>query len=245
MTLRGERAPRVTTRAALLVAAVVVGAVVLAAPVFQSPEVVDDGSAGVPPAEDETPPGDRSQDHDRAPGDPRGRPAVPPAPRLPRAYRFISAPDFLNQDVADLTARGGRPVLDPTSGRVANSTSASYEDALLEMLNEMRSQGARDVLVAGDLVEGRWGRDDSSAGVFGPIETPSQRFNAARAAADVYYRSWARRLALHGLTPYPALGDHEIGGQSMGQEGRRVDQLQARPRGRAQEAVLRSLAPDT
>jgi hypothetical protein len=75
----------------------------------------------------------------------------------------------------------------------------------------MRSQDARDVLVAGDLVEGRWGRDDAGTGVFGPVETPSQRFDAARAAAGVYYRSWARRLARHGLTPYPALGDHEIG----------------------------------
>ena len=219
MTLRGERSRRATKRAALLVAAVVVGAVVLAAPALQSPEVVDDGSAGVPPAEDETARGDRSQDHDWAPDDPRGRPAVPPAPRLPRAYRFISAPDFLNQDVADLTARGGRPVLDPTSGRVATSTSASYEDALLEMLDEMRSQGARDVLVAGDLVEGRWGRDDSGTGVFGPIDTPSQRFNAARAAADVYYRSWARRLARHGLTPFPALGDHEIGDNPWARRG--------------------------
>ena len=39
------------------------------------------------------------------------------APDLPGAYRFISAPDFLNQDVADLTADGRTQHLDPTHGR--------------------------------------------------------------------------------------------------------------------------------
>ena len=39
---------------------------------------------------------------------PRGRPSVPAAPELAGAYRFVSAPDFLNQDVADLTADGKR-----------------------------------------------------------------------------------------------------------------------------------------
>ena len=36
-------------------------------------------------------------------GGPRDRPAVPAAANLPGAYRFVSAPDFLNQDVADLS----------------------------------------------------------------------------------------------------------------------------------------------
>ena len=37
---------------------------------------------------------------------PRDRPPVPTAPDLPGAYRFVSAPDFLNQDVAEPTAAG-------------------------------------------------------------------------------------------------------------------------------------------
>ena len=47
-----------------------------------------------------------------------------PAPELPGAYRFVSAPDFLNQDVADLTADGRTEFVDPRTGEVANSTNA-------------------------------------------------------------------------------------------------------------------------
>ena len=54
-------------------------------------------------------------------------------------------------------------------------------------MDEMASHGTRDVLVAGDLVEGRWGRDDSRSGVFGPVRTEAQRLRAWRRAAAVYY----------------------------------------------------------
>ena len=136
---------------------------------------------------------------------------MPRAPRLPDAYRFLSFPDFLNQDVADLTAGGRATYVDPTTGQVANSTNASYDKALDEVLSEMDSQRASDLLVAGDLMEGRWGRDDSGAGVFGPVRTERQRLAATRRAAATYYPAWSERLADHGLTPFPALGDHEIG----------------------------------
>ena len=48
--------------------------------------------------------------------------------------------------------------------------------------------------MAGDLVEGRWGRDDARTGVFGPVRTPSQRLRAWRRAADVYYPAWRERF---------------------------------------------------
>lgn len=143
--------------------------------------------------------------------DPKSRPAVAAAPELSGAYRFVSAPDFLNQDVGDLTAGGREQYTDPSTGMVANSTNATYETALDHVLSEVGSRGASDLLVAGDLMEGRWGRDDSGAGVFGPVRTDSQRMAAARAASGVYYPAWSQRLAEHNLTPYPALGDHEIG----------------------------------
>ena len=142
---------------------------------------------------------------------PRERPAVPPAPDLPGAYRFISTPDFLNQDVADLTADGRRQFIDPATGEVANSTNVEYAVALDHVIDEMASHGTDDVLVAGDLVEGRWGRDDSRSGVFGPVHTQAQRLRAWRRAAEVYYPAYRQRFADHGLTTYPALGDHEIG----------------------------------
>lgn len=142
---------------------------------------------------------------------PRDRPAVPPAPELAGAYRFVSAPDFLNQDVADLTADGRKAFVDKRTGEVANSTNAEYDAALDHVIDEMASHGTDDVLVAGDLVEGRWGRDDARTGVFGPVRTPSQRLRAWRRAADVYFPAWLERFEARGLTTYPALGDHEIG----------------------------------
>jgi hypothetical protein len=142
---------------------------------------------------------------------PRDRPPVPAAPVLFGAYRFISAPDFLNQDVADLTADGRREFIDPRTGDVANSTNREYDAALDHVMSEMASHGTRDVLVAGDLVEGRWGRDDSRSGVFGPVRTEAQRLRAWRRAAAVYYPAWRERFADHDLRTFPAVGDHEIG----------------------------------
>jgi hypothetical protein len=136
---------------------------------------------------------------------------VPAAPELAGAYRFTSAPDFLNQDVADLTADGRKQFIDRRTGEVANSTNAEYDAALEHVITEMASHGTDDVLVAGDLVEGRWGRDDSRTGVFGPVRTQAQQLRAYRRAAAVYYPAYRQRFEDHGLTTYPALGDHEIG----------------------------------
>ena len=142
---------------------------------------------------------------------PKGRPGVPRAARLSGAYRFISYPDYLNQDVADLAAGRRETFTDPRTGNVANSTNSAYEEALDRVLAEIASHGASDLLVAGDLMEGRWGRDDSEAGVFGPVGTERQRLAATRLAANTYYPAWSDRLVERGLVPFPALGDHEIG----------------------------------
>lgn len=142
---------------------------------------------------------------------PRDRPPVPPAPVLDGAYRFVSAPDFLNQDVADLTADGREEHIVKATGEVANSTNAEYDTALDHVISEMASHGTDDVLVAGDLVEGRWGRDDARTGVFGPVRTEPQRVRAWRRAADVYFPAYRDRFTSHGLVTYPAVGDHEIG----------------------------------
>ncbi len=151
---------------------------------------------------------------------PRERPAVPPAPELTGAYRFISAPDFLNQDVADLTADGRKHHVDRGDRRGRQLDQRLLRDALDRVLDEMAVHGTRDVLVAGDLVEGRWGRDDSRTGVFGPVRTQAQRLRAWRRAADVYYPAWLQRFDDHGLTTYPAVGDHEVGDDPWRVRGR-------------------------
>jgi Calcineurin-like phosphoesterase len=193
----------------MLLAALVVSALGCTSVTPSSP------SAGATPGNDHprptpsTSPGEPSTVLDRSA--PRDRPPVPRAPDLPGAYRFVSTPDFLNQDVADLTAGGREQFIDKSTGLVANSTNADYDAALDHVITEMASHGTDDVLVAGDLVEGRWGRDDSRTGVFGPVRTHAQRVRAWRRAAAVYYPAWRERFADHGLTTYTAVGDHELG----------------------------------
>ncbi len=122
-------------------------------------------------------------------------------------YTFVSMPDFLNADVADLSLspaaswRDGDP----------NSSAPGYEDQIGVVLDEVARAGATDVLVAGDLVEGRWGSDTEATGIFGPVDTFRAQKAAVRLAAATYYPVWRERFDVRGLTTYTALGDHEIG----------------------------------
>ncbi|KQP63180.1 metallophosphoesterase family protein [Nocardioides sp. Leaf285] len=156
------------------------------------------------------PPSKQSRD------DVTARPTVEGVPTLPGAYRFASAPDFLNQDVADVSGmsgyRGG-----------PNGTNSSYEDSLAYTLGQIAQTGAEDLFVAGDLVEGSWGLDKTGSGVFGPAETNAQRKAAARRAAEVYYTSWRARVRAAGMEPYPAVGDHEMGDNPWTSRGRTDD----------------------
>ena len=65
--------------------------------------------------------------------------------------------------------------------------------------------------MAGDLVDGRWGRDSHHTGNFGPVNNPAQRARAARLAAATYYPQYVQRFREHGLDLYAAAGDHEYG----------------------------------
>lgn len=135
--------------------------------------------------------------------------ATPPAGAAPEKpdYTFVSMPDFLNQDVADLAAsrcalwEEGDPV----------GTTAHYEQQLDVVLDVVAREGAADVLVAGDTVEGRWGRDSEETGIFGPVGTYQEQVSALRRAACTYYPAWLERFQRRGLTTYAAVGDHDIG----------------------------------
>ncbi|GAB2865393.1 metallophosphoesterase family protein [Nocardioides pacificus] len=136
---------------------------------------------------------------DAGPAD--GEPAAEP----PADYTFVSMPDFLNQDVGDVSGLPGyRPAL-------GNSISESYREGLDIVLDDVASHAPADVLVAGDLVQGHWGRDPTGSGVFGPTRTPAQRLRALRTAGNLYYRQWTQRFASHGLRVHAALGDHDVG----------------------------------
>jgi len=128
-------------------------------------------------------------------------------PDAPRRLRLISSPDFLNADIADLRRGPGFW----NSGRSANSTSPAYERAIDHVMDDWQRQQPDAVLVAGDLVDGRWGRDSQHTGNFGPVHNEAQRATAARLAAATYYPQYVQRFRAHDLDLYPAAGDHEYG----------------------------------
>lgn len=134
--------------------------------------------------------------------------AIVAGPQVPqRRLRLLSSPDFLNADVADLSRGPGfwRP------GRSENSTSPRYEKALARVLDDWKRKRPDAVLVAGDMVNGRWGRDQRRTGNFGPVENAAQRAAAAKLAAATYYPQYLQRFRSRGLDLYAAPGDHEYG----------------------------------
>ncbi len=135
------------------------------------------------------------------------RPVLAGVQDTPRRLRLISSPDFLNADIADL--RRGPGFWNPR--RSANSTSPAYERAIDHVLDDWQRQQPDGVLVAGDLVDGRWGRDSHHTGNFGPVGNPAQRATAARLAAATYYPQYRQRFRDHNLDLYAAAGDHEYG----------------------------------
>jgi type 1 glutamine amidotransferase len=89
-------------------------------------------------------------------------------------WRFVSIPDFVNVDLAY-----------PQPG---------WEDTLDYVLKAVKAENPEFVLVAGDLLMGRWPDKES-----------------VKKYAAVYYPAWVKRMQDHGLRFYAALGDHEIG----------------------------------
>jgi hypothetical protein len=132
--------------------------------------------------------------------------------------RLLSSPDFLNADVGDLS-RG------PNSWsprRSENGTNGSHERVLGRILDDWASKDPAAVLVAGDLVNGRWGQDDRRTGNFGPVRTFEERRAALRSAAATYYPQWLQRFRDRGLDVYPAIGDHEYGDNDWPRDKRRL-----------------------
>lgn len=131
--------------------------------------------------------------------DPLPTPAAPVAPQGPPDYRFLSTPDFLNTDLADTGVPG------------ANSWNETWAEALNIVMDTFKAEAPEDVLVAGDLVNGHWGVDESQSGVFGPVAPGGHSTQALRNAADLYYGTWIERFRERDLTVHAAVGDHEIG----------------------------------
>lgn len=132
-------------------------------------------------------------------------------------YRFLSSPDFLNADIGDVRESRFYRKGDP------NSTNRQYEKALDTVLDAFAAEyepGApRDIFVAGDLVNGHWGMDTANTGIFGPTKTYRQKVEAVKRAGKLYYGQWMDRFHERNITPYAAVGDHEIGDDPWGRPG--------------------------
>nr|WP_237448016.1 metallophosphoesterase [Nocardioides flavescens] len=98
-----------------------------------------------------------------------------------------------------------------TPQRSTNGINAAYRRALDTVLDDWQAKDPAGVLVAGDLVNGRWGRDPRHTGTFGPVGTAAQRAEATRRAAATYYPQYLQRFTDHDLELYAAPGDHEYG----------------------------------
>ena len=122
-------------------------------------------------------------------------------------FTVVSLPDFTNSDIADTRRRTGAG-WDPGDPVSTNRSWANAVDTILDAVARERPDA---VLVAGDLVEGRWGVDANATGIFGPVRTLAQQRQAVRAAAQLYYRAWQHWFTKRRLLVYPAIGDHEIG----------------------------------
>lgn len=132
-------------------------------------------------------------------------------PTLSPDLRLLSSPDFLNGDVGDLADGPGFWSQQPGATRTSNSTNRDYERALDRILDDWEALDPAGVLVAGDLVDGRWGSDDQGSGNFGPVGTIPERRLALQRAARTYYPQWKQRFVDRGLSVFPAMGDHEYG----------------------------------
>jgi hypothetical protein len=88
---------------------------------------------------------------------------------------FVSFPDFFNFDVPNPWPK--------------------WDTAINYFLSEVKSENPDFVLVAGDLVDGRW------------WDSPQ----CIEHAGTVYYSGWVERMNQHALKYYTAVGDHELG----------------------------------
>ena len=102
-------------------------------------------------------------------------------------WTFVSIPDFLNVDVR---------FPEPT-----------WDEALDFTLASLKGEQPDFVLVAGDMVMGRWWRSKEQIAYM----------------ADIFYTAWKERMNKFGLRYYVAVGDHEVGDNPWTPDGKRTN----------------------
>ncbi len=101
-----------------------------------------------------------------------------------QTWTFVSMPDFLNNDI-----RYPEP---------------KWDEALDYALDQIKKENPEFLLVAGDMVQGRWWRSRDQI----------------KRRGKVYYSEWCQRMRDHDLKYYTAVGDHELGDNPWRKEGK-------------------------
>ncbi|MCH7227131.1 LamG-like jellyroll fold domain-containing protein [Haloferula sp. A504] len=127
-------------------------------------------------------------------------------------WTFVSAPDFTNADIADMSgAITGVPASSGWDGG-QNGTTAEIEDSFLAFFQSMTSEAPDLFLVAGDLVEGEWFKDAAGRQVIGPVDTDANREIAFIEGSYYYYGHYQNAwFQANGLRVIACVGDHELG----------------------------------
>nr|MBS0020053.1 hypothetical protein [Gammaproteobacteria bacterium] len=128
------------------------------------------------------------------------------------SWTFVSTPDFLNVDIGDLT-KYAQNHLGP------NSFSNDWSNAVHSFLEALAAENPDFVAVAGDLVMARWFLDGTFRGIFGPklgendynVRALAIEEQRIKNAANFYFGELKVFFDQHGLIPYIAVGDHELG----------------------------------
>lgn len=84
--------------------------------------------------------------------------------------------------------------------------SSAWRRAIHRVIGRIAAEEPDAVFHGGDMVEGRWGVDRRGTGVFGRVNTFTQRQDAIRRAGDLYYSQMKARWAAHGLYPHFGVG---------------------------------------
>lgn len=104
----------------------------------------------------------------------------------PSALRFVSSPDFFNYDIPH-----------PFPG---------YDPAVEWFFEQLLAESPAFMLVAGDMVNGRW----------------HENARKVRHLGHVYYGGWVRRFEERDLPVHTVMGDHERGDDPWGARKRRL-----------------------
>jgi hypothetical protein len=113
-------------------------------------------------------------------------PGTPTETDDPAALRFVSSPDFFNYDIPH-----------PFPG---------YDPAVEWVFAQVLAESPAFMLVAGDMVDGRW-------------HTSAEQ---VRHLGHVYYAGWRRRFEERDLPVHTVMGDHERGDDPWGSRKRRL-----------------------